>query len=184
MPLTDSEIAAQLAPAGLLFIRRVEGEVRQPHLPPGRSPSSARPEDGRFDSRPDEIPDVNDPDMPVKVNASWLRMASEFGLFNKDREFLLLVNYADEEDEWEDHSGWVQVRLLDEWDLAASGVEQLRSWIAGTFTPRFVPEFRMVSLDGQTVIETTVWGNGTVSTIAIRPSATAPARGTEETARG
>ncbi len=100
--------------------------------------------------------------MPVKVNASWFRMASEYGLLNEDREFLLLVNYADEEDE----------------------VERLRSWIATTFTPRFVPEFRMVSLDGQTVVETTVWGNGTVSTIAIRPSATAPGRGTEETARG
>lgn len=97
-------------------------------------------------------------------------MASEFGLFNEDREFLLFVNYADDGDEWDDHYAWIQVRLLDDWDLASSGVVQLRSWIAGTMTSRFVPEYRMVSLDGMALIETTVWGNGTVSTIAIRPS--------------
>jgi hypothetical protein len=37
-------------------------------------------------------------------------------------------------------------------------VKQVRSWIAGTLTSRFVPEFRMLALDGQTISETTVWG--------------------------
>ena len=41
--------------------------------------------------------------------------------------------------------------------------------MAGPLTERFVPEFTMASLDGQMKLNTTVWGNGTVSTIVIRP---------------
>ncbi|MFI6603242.1 hypothetical protein ACIBHX_43965 [Nonomuraea sp. NPDC050536] len=109
--------------------------------------------------------------MPDKVNAGWFRMATEYGLFNEDREFVLGVTYAPDEepDERDAHRAWVRVRLLDDWDLVRSEVDQLRSWMAGLFTTRFVPEFTMVSLDGRTLINTTVWGDGTVSTIAIRP---------------
>ncbi|MFI6539089.1 hypothetical protein ACIBHY_41995 [Nonomuraea sp. NPDC050547] len=173
MPLTDPEMAALLAPAGLLLIERVRQEVRKPSLPPGRYPASAATEHGRFDSLPNEIPDVNDPGMPAKVNASWFRMATEHGLFNEDREFFLQVNYSAEGDpeDWNEHQAWVRVRLLENWDLAGSEVEQLRSWMAGLHAERFVPEFTMVSLDGLALIQTTVWGNGTVSTIAIRPTA-------------
>ncbi|MEO3788547.1 hypothetical protein ABGB12_34920 [Actinocorallia sp. B10E7] len=172
MTLTDAEMAVLLAPAGLRFIqRRSREEVRLPPLPPGYSPASAGPEHGRFDSGSDEIADVEDPDMPDKVNASWFRMATEYGLFNEEREFLLAVDYArdDEADGGEDHRAWALVRLLDDWDWVASEIDQLRSWIAGTFTTRFVPEFTVASLNGRTMMNTTVWGNGTVSTIAIRP---------------
>ena len=41
--------------------------------------------------------------------------------------------------------------------------------MSGLFTDRFVPEFTALSLDGRTLLTTTVWGNGTVSTIVIRP---------------
>jgi hypothetical protein len=37
--------------------------------------------------------DVDDPEMPAKVNASWMRMASEYGVLDDRREFLLSVNY-------------------------------------------------------------------------------------------
>ncbi|MGS2646705.1 hypothetical protein [Streptosporangium sp. LJ11] len=106
-------------------------------------------------------------------------MATEYGLFNDDREFLLGVTYteSDDGDDREAHRGWAQVRLLDEWDLVASEVDQLRSWMAAMFTTRFVPEFTMVSLDGQMMMNTTVWGDGTVSTIAIRPHNGAPQTG-------
>ena len=91
MTLTDADVTALLAPAGLLFIKRMNQEsVRLPPLPPGHSAASAGPEHGRFDSRPDEIAHVDDADMPDKVNAGWFRMAAEYGLFNEDREFLLL----------------------------------------------------------------------------------------------
>ncbi|WP_101789144.1 hypothetical protein [Nonomuraea indica] len=172
MTLTDAEMAALLAPAGLHFIgRRNRDEVRLPSLPPNHSAASARPEHGRFDSHSDEIPEVDDPDMPNKVNASWFRMATEYGLLNEDREFLLAVDYAGDDgaDDGEDHRGWAHVRLLDDWNWVTSEIDQLRSWIAATFTRRFVPEFTVVSLDGKVMMNTTVWGNGTVSTIAIRP---------------
>ncbi|WP_031514964.1 hypothetical protein [Streptomyces sp. NRRL F-5123] len=170
MTLTDTEIAALIAPAGLHFVQRRWDEVPLPPLPEGYSPASARPEHGRFDSHPDEIADVDAPDMADKVNASWYRMATQYGLFNQDREFLLGVDThptdgEPEEDGW----AWVQVRLLDDWDLVTSEVTQLRSGFATLFTTRFVPEFTAVSLDGRMMMNTTVWGNGTVSTIAIRP---------------
>ena len=77
--LTDTEMAAALAPAGLQFIDRVRGEVRLP-LKPNKSAASSLPEDGRFDARPEEVVDVDDPDLAGKLNAGWLRMATEYGL--------------------------------------------------------------------------------------------------------
>ncbi|MGN9787029.1 hypothetical protein ACTMTF_36790 [Nonomuraea sp. ZG12] len=172
MTLTDADVTTLLAPAGLLFVKRMNQEsVRLPPLPPGHSAASAGPEHGRFDSRPDEIADVDDADMPDKVNAGWFRMAAEYGLFNEDREFLLSVCYARywETGTGDDDIAWIHVRLLEEWDFVASQVDLLRSSMAGLLTERFVPEFMMASLDGRMKLNTTVWGNGTVSTIVIRP---------------
>jgi hypothetical protein len=45
----------------------------------------------------------------------------------------------------------------------------LRSYFAGLFTERFVPEFTMLSNDGRVLVDTTVWGDGTISTIVICP---------------
>ncbi|MEV0581469.1 hypothetical protein [Nonomuraea sp. NPDC050310] len=172
MTLTDTDVADLLAPVGLLFVKRVNQEsVRLPRLPPGYSVASAEPEHGRFDSRPDEIVDVDHANMPDKVNAGWFRMATEYGLFNEDREFLLSVCYAQywETGTGDDDIAWIRVRLLDAWDLVGSEVDLLRSYMAGLFTERFVPEFTMASLDGRMMLTTTVWGNGTISTIVIRP---------------
>ena len=137
-------------------------------LPASRSAASCRREHGRFDSRPDEVVDVNDPHLPAKVNAAWWRMATEYGLLNEQREFLLLIDYRDPNAR-EPELKWVKVQLPDEWDLAGSGVTALQSYFAGLFTDRFVPELTMLSLDGQALLNATVWGNGTVSTIVIRP---------------
>ncbi len=118
--LTDAAVAAELAPAGLRFMERLHGEVVLP-LPADRSAASCRPEDGRFDSSPDEVIDVNDPELPAKVNAGWWRMATEYELFDERREFLLAVDYRDLGAR-EPESAWVRVRLVDGWDLAGSGV--------------------------------------------------------------
>jgi hypothetical protein len=166
VPLTDAEIAAALAPAGLQFIERFQGEVRLP-LKPGKSAASSLPEDGRFDAAPDEVVDVDDPELAAKVNAGWLRMATEYGLLSEQREFLLSVDYRPDSDDGE--RGWARVRLLHEWDFVGSEVEQLRGGFAGMFTTRYVPEFFVLSLDQRVHMNTTIWGNGTVSTIAIRP---------------
>lgn len=170
VPMTDSEMAAELEPAGFRFVERVLGDVRLPALPPGCSPASVGPEHGRFDSLPDETADVDDPGMADKVNASWYRMAVDYGLFGEERDFLLAADFsAPYEKEDGEHRAWVRVRLLDTWDLVRSEVEQLRSPMGALLTQRFVPEFTVVSLDGRVLMNTTVWGNGTVSTIAIRP---------------
>lgn len=90
---------------------RVNGEVSQPlpTPPPYYSPASCRSEHGRFDSRPDEVVDVEDPDLPAKVNAGWWRMATEYDLFDARREFLLAVNYSDAETV-DPEMVWVRVR--------------------------------------------------------------------------
>lgn len=159
MSLTDEDIAAVLAPAGLRFIEREQNDVLW------KDPASARPEEGRIDARPDEVIDLNDPDLAVKVNAGWLRLATEHGLLNTDREFLISVDYSESLSEPE--RAWVRVRLQDEWDIAGSGVEQLRVRFAAMFTTRFVPEFWAASVDRDTGMLTTIWGNGTVSSIVL-----------------
>ena len=164
LSLTDADVEAQLAPAGLHFVERIRGEVRQP-LPPHRGPASCLPEHGRFDSAPVA---VDDHDLSAKVNADWWRMASEYGLLNDQRGFLLGI-YYDIPEHADPDFAWVRVRLAAEWDLVGSRVPALRSGFAGLFTERFVPEFTMLSIDGRMLLNTTVWGNGTINTIAIRP---------------
>ncbi|MGW4463710.1 hypothetical protein [Micromonospora sp. NPDC004704] len=170
MSLTDAAVAADLAPAGLVLLGRVREDVTLPlpPPPPHYSPANCGPEHGRFDSHPDEVVDVDDPEMPARVNTGWWRMATEYGLIDHRQELLLAVNYSDP-DGVEPEYAWVRVRLSDAWDLAGSGSTTLRSGFAGLFTDRFVPEFSMLSLDHRAMLNTTVWGDGTISTIVIRP---------------
>lgn len=169
--LTDAEIRDVLAPAGLRLVERIQQDVRLPPLPEHVSSASARPEHGRFDSHPDEVADVDASDFADKANAGWHRMATKYGLLDGKREFLLAVGRArlggDPDDE--PYVVWFRVQLLDDWDLVGSEVDLLRSGFATLFTDRFVPEFTMASLDGRMMLNTTVWGNGTLSTIVIRP---------------
>ena len=167
MTITDAEMAALLAPAGILFLRRLRTDEEPPRLlPPHLGPASARPEHGRIDS---PSVDIDDPDLPAKVRESWFRMATEHELLDGDREFLLGVDYADPQDvnrEW----AWARVRLLDEWDLGGGDDGPLPMWMRFYLGERFVPEFTARSLDGRMLMNTTLWGNGTVSTIVIRPT--------------
>ena len=170
MAVTDAAIAADLGQAGLEFVQRLHEQVSLPlpPAPPYYTPASCGQQHGRFDSDPEEVVHVEDPQMPAKVNAGWWRMATQYGLLDHRREFLLSVNYQDA-DEVEPEYAWIRVRLGDDWDLAGSGSTALRSGFAGLFTDRFVPEFTMLSLDHRAMLNTTVWGDGTVSTIVIRP---------------
>ncbi len=169
--LTDAEIGDVLAPAGLYLVERVRQDVLLPPLPEYVSPASARPEHGRFDSHPDEVVDLDASDFADKVNAGWHRMATEYGLLDHKGEFLLAVGRArlGEDPDDEPYEVWFRVQLLHGWDLVGSEVDLLRSGFATLFTQRFVPEFTMASLDSRMMLQTTVWGDGTLSTIVIRP---------------
>ncbi|WP_238005382.1 hypothetical protein KZZ52_17745 [Dactylosporangium sp. AC04546] len=160
MPLTDIEIAAELAPAGLRFVERDRATVRLPVQAASLAPS-CRHEDGRIDALPHEIVHADDPDMASKINAGWFRLAVESGLLTEDREFLLSVHYSDTVQEPE--LAWVRVQLLEPWDVAGSGVAAL-----GTYAP----EFTALSVDGQVLMRTTLWGDGTVSSLVVPSPAT------------
>jgi hypothetical protein len=95
-------------------------------------------------------------------------MASGYELLNDQREFLLGIYYDIPEHADPDYAS-VRIRLAVAWDLVDSRVPALRSGFAGLFTERFVPEFTMLSLDGQVLLSTTIWDDGTISTIVIRP---------------
>ncbi len=183
MPWNNADIAKDLAPSGLKFIERITFDVAPP-LPPmyrdgepqirdGRvltySPATCRPEQGRFDNEAHEVVAVDDPDKVARINAGWLRMAQEYGLFDEHREFLFGLNIDDPDDN--DGQGiWARVQLAEHWDLAGAGSSLLRSAFAAVMvTDDFIPEFTMISLDQKMILQTTVWGNGTVSTIVIRP---------------
>jgi hypothetical protein len=89
------------------------------------------------------------------------RLATECGLFTDHREFLVEVDYSDTVHEPE--LAWVRVQLLDQRDVAGSGVAALGS---------YAPEFTALSLDGQVLMRTTLWGNGTVSSLVVPSPAT------------
>ena len=95
-------------------------------------------------------------------------MATEYQVLDERREVLLSANYSDP-GEGDPEYAWVRARLSGDWDLAGSGSINLRSGFAGLFTDRFVLEFSMLSTDHQAMLNTTVWGDGTISTIVIRP---------------
>ncbi|MGW3487023.1 hypothetical protein [Streptomyces sp. GZWMJZ-114] len=169
MPLNDTELAVLLAPAGLRFLGRVRGEPAMPPLPAGGA-ASALPAQGRHDARAHEVAAVDAPDLADKVNAGWFRMAKEFRLLDAEDAFVIGADWAATPGERLDgtHHGWARVRLAEEWDFVRSEVEQFRSTMAGLFTERYVPEFTVLAGDGHLLMNTTVWGDGTVSTLAVR----------------
>ncbi|EDY44406.1 hypothetical protein [Streptomyces sp. SPB074] len=169
MPLNDTDLAALLAPAGLRFLARVRGEPAMPPLPEGGAASAVSAQ-GRHDARAQEVATAGAPDLADRLNAGWFRMAKEFRLLDAEDGFVIGVDYAGTRRERfeETHRGWARVRLGEEWDFVRSEVEQFRSTVAGLFTERYVPEFTALAEDGHLLLRTTVWGDGTVSTLAIR----------------
>ncbi|WP_407937050.1 hypothetical protein [Kineosporia babensis] len=168
--MTDHDIAADLTAAGLQFIERLTIEFAD-LLPPLESPASCHPTEhnhGRFDSSPDKTAQVDDPDGTAKINAGWWQMADEFGLLDESREFALAVDVSDM-GSVESEYVWVRVRLAETWDIAGSGSAVLRGWFGTHFTDRYLPEFTMHSLDQKMLLQTAIWGDGSVSTIVIRP---------------
>ncbi|GIH12259.1 hypothetical protein [Rugosimonospora africana] len=151
--LSDADVAADLAPAGLHFVARDRAAIRIPVEAANLAPC-CRDEDGRIDG---PSVDLDDSDRAGKINAQWFRLATGSGLFDEHREFLLEVDYSEAPDEPE--LAWVRVQLSDEWDIAGSGASALGSY--------GVPEFSALSIDERVLMRTTRWGNGTVSSLVV-----------------
>ncbi|MFF1720152.1 hypothetical protein [Streptomyces sviceus] len=58
--------------------------------------------------------------------------------------------------------------------LAPGGFRFLRRLVDDDAGRRFVPELTVMSLDGRLLMNTPLWGDGTVSTIVICPSRLLP----------
>lgn len=161
MPITDTEIATALAPAGLHFVERVRGGIHLP-LPPTDEPIPGRQTwDGMIRAKRENMTDIFAFRMVEDINTSWFGMGAEYGLFTERREFAITIEHELE-------YGWVHVRLMDEWDIAGSGVSLLSSGTEDLDTTRFVPGFDSVSLDGRTMVSV-INRHEIVSTYALRP---------------
>ncbi|MEU8463956.1 hypothetical protein [Streptomyces sp. NPDC029003] len=100
--------------------------------------ASCGPEDGRVD----EVIQYENADSLRDVNRAWMRLASRFELFGKEREFLLCVRADDESDPI-----WARVRLGENWNIAGRSPSTIpgpaRPWTSGLLT---------MSLSGSVVI--------------------------------
>ncbi|WP_439664010.1 hypothetical protein ACSHWB_22720 [Lentzea sp. HUAS TT2] len=168
MPLSRTQLAADLAVVGLEFLGLLDHEPAFP-TPPGRSAASSLTEHGRFDTR---AVSIDDPGFAAKVNADWWGMAVEYELFDERRECLFPVDFRDPGD-GESRFEWVRVRLrdgVDSLDVAGDACRHFRGWRFEEDGREFwVPEFTMLSVDSRMLIHTTLWGNYTVGTIVVRP---------------
>ncbi|GAA3681645.1 hypothetical protein GCM10022267_80540 [Lentzea roselyniae] len=88
----------------------------------------------------------DDPQRVAKLNAAWMRMCTDAGLFDNSHRFLVGVKIEESDDEdpvwW-----WAEVALMDSWDLAGAGAA---TGVLGTGAG--YPAFVMLSLDGNVVV--------------------------------
>ncbi|GAA4495098.1 hypothetical protein GCM10023191_035300 [Actinoallomurus oryzae] len=143
--MNEERIAASLIRAGLLWC---QAEVSDEELPVSAAwlAVSCRREDGRRD----ETVNRGDPQLIEKANAVWLRLAIDSGFMGEDREFLVGVDCADEESA--PILRWARVRLSGDWDVMGVGAA---SGVLGSAAG--VPEFVMLSVDGNIILRGTTW---------------------------
>ncbi|WP_177320912.1 hypothetical protein [Lentzea waywayandensis] len=172
MPLTEAELADDLARAGLVFLGLWEQQPELP-TPPDRGAASSLREHGRFDS---SAVSIDDPEFVSRINAEWWRMATSYELFDERREFLLCVDLRDP-GAVDGEPRWARVRLSGRvgdgevgLSVAGGACGQLRGWLfEEDGRELWVPEFSALSLDSRMLIHTTLWGDYTVSVIVVRP---------------
>jgi hypothetical protein len=154
--VNESELSILLGNAGLHLIGR--GGDGQLPVAAAWLATSARPEDGRRD----ELVDKNDPELVVKANQGWYRLAEQHGLFTEDRLFLLGVDFAGPD------AGpllrWVTVKLGPDWDVMGAGAA---SGVLGSGVG--MPEFVMLRLDGSVIVRGTTWQRSIGSLVLPNP---------------
>jgi hypothetical protein len=153
----EAELAASLSGAGLQWCA-AEGPGGTLPVAAAWLATSCRREDGRRD----ETVRRGDPQLIEKANDGWFRLALDHGFLGDDREFLLGVNYAD--DDSVPILRWARVRLLEEWDIMGAGAATGILGSAAGF-----PEFAMLSLDGNVILRGTTWQDSIGSLVVPDP---------------
>ncbi|WP_404815770.1 hypothetical protein [Streptomyces thermolineatus] len=165
------KVHAPLKRAGLEVL---EGGVPDDALPlfaVGATVSCTHEETGRQDA----FVGFDDPHLIEHANRGWYELATSFGLFDANREFLLALpacRYNPRVD-LDQPSVWRRVRLLDDWDVmgAACSIRRGRSVLGfdecllGSRAGR--PEFAMLSLDSTVSVVGTTWQDG-IGSLAVR----------------
>jgi hypothetical protein len=144
----ESDLAEQLGMAGLVFLGWADDS--EPRVPGSvaRYAVSCDAESGRTDV----TLEYSDPRWREKANDAWFDLAVSAGLFGADREFLVAVTVQPEV--YPVPIRWAKVRLASSWDIAGEGAAGLLG------SGRHLPEFVMLSLDGEVIVRGTVWQDG------------------------
>ncbi|MEU6932494.1 hypothetical protein AB0A05_25445 [Streptomyces sp. NPDC046374] len=115
--------------------------------------SACGPEHGRVD----EVIDLKRPDALRDVNAAWYRLATRFGLFGEQGEFLLFANLGDGDDDIDFR--WLQVKIQDSWNMAGS--------TEGTINGPAFDGLLTMSPQGGVIIEGTTYQGDMASVLAV-----------------
>ncbi|MCX5077955.1 hypothetical protein OG321_36510 [Streptomyces sp. NBC_00424] len=157
----DTQILAQvMKDCGLRFL----GFRRETGIPPyvAGMVTSCSTDEGRRD----RTAAFDDPARVPKANADWFELATEFGLFSADRQFLLSISvpHPDAADDTDVEGVWGLVELTDGWDIMGAGCA------AGiTGSPYGCPAFVMSALDGSVFVQGTVWQDSIGTAVLPNP---------------
>ncbi|MEU6711943.1 hypothetical protein ABZ897_10760 [Nonomuraea sp. NPDC046802] len=132
--------------------------------------------------------ELGDPDRVAQFNADWYALATEFGLFSAERQFLVMLTPAidpvfdqarESTDDWEDPAWWEHVwglvELEGDWDLAGAGAA---SGVLGSGYA--CPAFVMSATDGSVFVVGAVWRDSIGVAVLPAPHCSA---GLQEVAR-
>ncbi|MEV5493028.1 hypothetical protein AB0L47_34495 [Streptomyces bobili] len=145
----NAEILAQaMKDCGLRFLGFRRGTGIPPYV--AGMVTSRHSDEGRRD----RTAALDDPARVPKANAGWFELATRFGLFSANRQFLLSISvpHPDAVDDTDVEGVWGLVELLDDWDIMGAGCAV---GITGSQCGR--PAFVMSALDGSVFVQGTVW---------------------------
>ncbi|MCT9005386.1 hypothetical protein [Streptomyces rhizosphaerihabitans] len=157
----NAEILAQaMKDCGLRFLGFRRGTGIPPYI--AGMVTSCSPDEGRRD----RTAALDDPALVPKANAGWFELATEFGLFSVDRQFLIYVGlpHPDAVDDTDVEGVWGLVELLDDWDIMGAGCA---AGVTGSRRGR--PAFVMSALDGSVFVQGTVWQDSIGTAVLPNP---------------
>jgi hypothetical protein len=149
-----TELAQQLAAGGLELLGLVDRLT--PLIPPTLA-TVAMSYPRESEPRPYSTVEIGAEDLVAQANAGWFRLASEGGLFDASREFL--VGVAPSGEWW-----WAHVRLAQSWDVMGLGSASILGNGEG------YPGFIMMSLDGDVIVHGDVWQSEIGSVLTRNPA--------------